>query len=103
MSYALARRSPRGLSLGEAVAPETAPVPVTDPSAPQLQPHEMIAQSSTHTALAIMGLAAMPWVPVFVGGWATDKLGYGKGWGALAGFAVSFFSLRNLSRKMSGG
>ncbi len=53
-------------------------------------------------ALAIMGVAAVPWIPVFAGGYVGDRLGIGKGWGALAGFSISFLVLFSAAKSMGG-
>ena len=58
----------------------------------------------TRQALSLMGVAALPWVPVLAGAWAGDKIldKNGKTWGAAGGFAVSFLAIRHFMKKWAG-
>lgn len=70
-----------------------APVPAT-----AVAPRE---RSSNKQAIATMVVTALPWIPVAVGAWIGghyDK----RGWGAAAGLAVSFLSLRYIDKQMAG-
>ena len=63
------------------------PVPATEQA-----PTTVARKTPSQQALSLMSLAALPWLPVAAGAWVGDKYGK-KGWGALAGFSVSFFTL----------
>ncbi len=58
----------------------------------------------TQQTLAIMGVAALPWIPVALGSYVGDRAlnKSGRLWGAAAGLAVSFFTIRHLTKKLSG-
>ena len=58
----------------------------------------------TRQTLSLMGVAAIPWVPVVAGAWLGDRAlrENGKLWGALAGGAVSFFAIRHFVVKLGG-
>lgn len=77
------------------------PVPATE------QPIETVSNPSpkratpTQQTLAIMGLSGVVWAPVAAGAWIGGKYD-SKGWGALAGFAVSFLVIRSAAKAMSG-
>lgn len=73
------------------------PVPA-EPQAPT------VAQKTppyTRQTLSLMGFAALPWIPVAAGAWIGDRYDR-KGWGALAGFAASFFTIRHIAKQLSG-
>lgn len=52
-------------------------------------------------ALSLMGVAAIPWIPVAAGAYIGKRYG-SQGWGALAGFALSFLVLRHTAVKLGG-
>lgn len=59
----------------------------------------------TRQTLSLMGVAALPWIPVAAGAWAGERVltsKNGKLWGAVAGFAVSFFTIRHFTKKVAG-
>lgn len=58
----------------------------------------------TRQTLSLMGVAALPWIPVATGAWLGGKtdLEHGKMWGALGGFALSFLTIRHFAKKMAG-
>lgn len=58
----------------------------------------------TRQALAIMGVTALPWLPVVTGAWVGNKAlrKNGKLWGAPGGAVVSFLVIRNFTVKLGG-
>jgi len=76
------------------------PVPATEQPAP-IKPVSARAPNFTQQALGWMAYSALPWMPVATGAWVGDRFGH-KGWGALAGFAVSFLVIRSVAKGMAG-
>jgi len=77
---------------------DAVPAPEQAPTVAQKTP------SFSKQALSAMGVTALPWIPVAGGAWLGGKLGddHGKLWGALGGFAFSFFTLRYIAKQMAG-
>ena len=81
------------------------PVPAADA---QVEPGAPVGDRTppyTRQALSLMGVAAIPWVPVVAGAWIGDRTvrENGKLWGAAAGFTLSFLTLRYYTKKFNGG
>jgi len=55
----------------------------------------------TQQTLSLMGVAALPWLPVAAGAWIGDRYD-SKGWGALTGFAFSFLVIHTTMKKLAG-
>ncbi len=73
------------------------PVPATEqaPTVAQKTP------PFTQQTLSLMGVAALPWVPVVAGAWIGKKYD-SEGWGALVGFGFSFLVIRTTMKKLAG-
>ena len=82
---------------------EAGPVPAPVPTAERAPTVADKTPPYTRTALSIMGITALPWIPVFAGSWVGGKMSdSGKAWGALGGFAFSILVLRQIEKQMSG-
>lgn len=71
-----------------------ATVPVSEPVS--------VAHSPAAVALQLMGVAALPWIPVLAGGWVGKRYwdDTGKWVGGLTGFAISVGFLASTLRKI---
>jgi len=87
-----------GRGFGADVAPVPVPVEEQMPTVADKTP------SFTKQSLAIMGVTALPWIPVVGGAWLGGKTDNenGRFWGAAAGFAFSFFTLRYIAKRTAG-
>lgn len=75
------------------------PVPVT----PAAVPVSTTTPPYSQQALALMGVAALPWIPVVAGAWIGNKLiDDGKIWGALGGGLISFLVIRHSLKQLGG-
>jgi len=56
------------------------------------------------SALALMGVTAIPWVPVAVGAWLGGRYSaeHGKLVGGAVGFLISFLTLIHVNKQMGG-
>ncbi len=73
-------------------------VPAQAPTVAQKTP------SFTKQSLAIMGVTALPWIPVVGGARVGGKVNHedGRFWGAALGFAFSFMTIRYINKQMAG-
>lgn len=80
------------------------PVPASDAQVEQPSTVADRTPPYTRQTLSLMGVAALPWVPVVAGAWLGDRTlrDNGKLWGALGGFAVSFLTIRHFTKKLGG-
>jgi hypothetical protein len=74
--------------------------PVT-PEAPVNEPASARTPPFTQQTLSLMGVAALPWLPVAAGAWIGDKYD-SKGWGALVGATFSFLVIRTTLKQLAG-
>ena len=78
-----------------------------DDAVPAVEQAPTVAQktpSFSLQALALMGVASIPWVPVVGGAWIGGKVDHedGRFWGAAAGFAFTFMTLRYIAKQTAG-